>query len=100
VSLNVGRFGLDQGIFDRACDFRGEYGSCIHRAWDWFFPSLEHLVHLPSYIVVDKGICLHKGRIKLTTKEEGIWRANILDNGIEDVESREFLCRSCLTKCK
>jgi hypothetical protein len=88
MRLNEGGFGLDQGILNWACDLSRKHWPRIHRAGNRFLPGFQHLVHLPPYTVIDQSICLHEGLVELSTKEQSVWCADILDDGIEDIESR------------
>jgi hypothetical protein len=88
MGLNKRSFGLDQGILNRPCDIGWEHGSGIHRSRHRLLPGFQHLVHLPSCIVIHQSICLHERRIELPAEEECIWRTDILDDGIEDIKSR------------
>jgi hypothetical protein len=87
MGLNERSLGLDQCIFNRTCDFGREHRSGVYRSRDRLLPSLQHLIHLPPYTVINQSICLHESRVELPAKEESVWSTNILDDGIEDVES-------------
>lgn len=88
MCLNERGLGLDQGVLNWTCEFRWEHGSRVHRTGHRLFPGLQHLIHLSPNTGINQSICFHEGRVELPTKEQGIWRADILDDGIEDVESR------------
>lgn len=88
MRLNEGGFGLDQGILYWARDLSRKHWSRIHRAGYRLLPGLQHLVHLPPYTVIDQSISLHEGLVELSTEEQSVWCADILDDGIEDIESR------------
>ena len=57
---------------------------------------MEHLVQFLTYCGIDKGVCIHESRIKITAEEKGIRRANILDDRIEEIESGQFAVRGSL----
>lgn len=86
LGLESRRPRLDQSILNRSNDIRSEDRSCFYAAWDRLFPCLQHLVHLPSSVIVYRRIRLHKCLIQLPTKEQGVRRADILNNGVENIE--------------
>lgn len=80
VCLNGRRPRLDKGIFNRSGNLWEEHRPCIYRPRDWFFPRLQHLLHLPTHIVVDERVRFHEGREQLSTEEQCVWCADILDD--------------------
>jgi hypothetical protein len=88
MCLNERSLGLDQSILNRPCEFSGKDGSGIHGTGDRFLPRFQHLVHLPPRTSINQSIGLHESLVELSPKEQGVWCADILDDGIEDIESR------------
>jgi hypothetical protein len=42
-------------------------------------------------VTINGEVGLHEGLVELGSEEECIWRADILDNRVEDVDRGEFL---------
>lgn len=96
MCLDGGSPGLDKSIFNRSGHFREEHRACIYGPRHRFLPRLQHFLHLPANVVIHECICFHEGREQLSTEEQRVWCADILDNRVEEVKRWEFLRRTGL----
>lgn len=87
--------GLHQSVFYRANQVRGEDGSRVHRPSNWLLPRLEHFLHALSCRIINDSVGFHERFEEISAEIQRVWRANILHNRVEDVESGQLLtwCR-------
>ena len=89
---------FEQCSFDRPGCIGGENRPRVLRSGHWLFPRFQHFIQLPACLLVDQEIRIHKDIKEITAEEEGVWRANVLYHGIEDVQCWEFAIWGCLPK--
>jgi hypothetical protein len=65
-------------------------GPFVDRVGNRSLPCLEHLLHLASHGVVERGVRLHEGGEELAAEVERVWRADVLDDGVEQVQGRQL----------
>ena len=84
--LENGGLPLYESILNRSDDVGREYRSVVHRARYWLLPRLQEIVHgAPGQIVVDHAIRFHECSEQAAAKVDGVWRADILDDTVQDV---------------
>lgn len=89
---------FDQGALDVASDIWREDWARIQRARHGLLPRPEHLIELATCLLVDQGVRIHEGLIHVPSQKERVGGSNILDDGIDYIQSRQLLRRWCLQR--
>lgn len=91
---------FDECILDRPDDFGREYRPLVHGSGDGLLPGLEHALHGSPYVAVDQSVCFHVCAVQAASEVDRVRRADVLHNGVKDVQGRQLLRRSCLWHCQ
>lgn len=94
--LHIRRPGLDQGILDRSRYIYRKHWSSLHRPRNRFLPSLQHAFHAFPSLTFHQCVRVHEGAVQIASQVDCVWRAYILDNGVEKIERWKFAERGCL----
>lgn len=81
---------LTQVINDVLGAADGEDGSGRQRPGHGLTPGLQHFLELPSNVAIDLRVCVHVRLIEIATEIHGVWRADILDDRIKHIQSRQL----------
>lgn len=82
--------GLDQGVLDGFDNVTREYWRGVDGSGHGFLPGLQHLLQLMSGSLIDRGVHIHEALVEVLSEEESVRRANVLDNGVQQVDGWEF----------
>ena len=74
-----------QSVVDPPGDIYGEDGAGVNGARDRVLPSVKHLIKLLAQGAVRGAVGVHEDIVQLVTQEEGVWRADVLGDGVQDV---------------
>ena len=88
---------LVDSIFDVGGDVGREDGTGVHRLGHGLLPCSEQTLHGLASSLVDDQVCVHEGAVEVTSEVNRVGSADVLDNRVEDVESRELPFRACLS---
>jgi len=86
---------LCEGVFDVACDICWKDGARVHGLRHWHLPGPQQAFHSLSGVLIHDEICIHESLVHIATKIDSVWGPNILDDGIEYVQSRQLKFGSC-----
>lgn len=89
---------FDQGVLDVSSDVGGENRARIQGSWHRLLPRPEHLIELATCLLVNQGVRIHEGLIHIPAQEESVRGSNVLDDGIDYIQSRQLLRRRCLQR--
>lgn len=96
--LQSGSACLDQGTLDVTSDVGREHRPRIQRARYRLLPRFQHLIQFATSLRIDQRICVHEGLIHVASQKQGVWSPNILDDGINYIQSGQLLRRWCLQR--
>ena len=85
LQLKSSSASFEQCSFDLPGCVMREDRACFLRTGNWFFPSFQHLVQLPTCLLIDQRVCTHEGIEEITAKEDSVRCANVLHHRVEDI---------------
>jgi hypothetical protein len=89
---------FDEGILNVTGYLRLEDWAGIHRFRYRLLPRLQQAIHCSAVSRVHDHVRIHEGAIEVAAEINRIGSADVLDYGIEHVESWEFPLRASLSK--
>lgn len=87
---------LDKCVFDGSHNLWRENRSLVHGSRYRFLPGLEHAFHGSPHVAVDKRVSFHVGAVQTTTEVDSVRCADVLHDGVQNVQRRELLRWCCL----
>lgn len=79
---------LDQGGLDRPNRVGGKDRSFVYRTRHGLLPRLQHLLHLSTGRIVDRGIGVHERLVQILAEEQGVGSADVLHDRIQQIDKR------------
>ena len=81
---------LVDGIFNISCDIGRKHRTSVHRLRHWLLPCPQQAFHCLTSSLIHDEVGVHKRAVEVTSEIDGVWGADILDDGIKDIERREL----------
>lgn len=87
---------LVDSILNIASDVCWKDRPSIHRLSHWLLPRPQQTFQCLTSTLIHNKIGIHECAIKIAAQVYSVWGANILNDGIEDIERRELPLWTCL----